>query len=208
MLRFGRGQAGDTLIEVLLAFAIFGAAAVVVTRTMNDGFTRLFVSTQQSQINAIMQGQQALLQAAHDEKAEHSGATHWDAIIANVSDGPVNADGCTYSANKKRLYFPMSGSDWLTVSTKDTGLQAVGVVPANSETPTNADGDSIWIEAQYTAPDPATKRRGYYDFYIKACWQDASVSVPRQLKTVLRLYDLVPVETGFVQPVLRRQWLS
>jgi hypothetical protein len=160
---------------------------------------------QQSQINAIMQSQQALLQAAHDEKAEHSDATHWDAIIAAASTDPVNADGCTYSANKKRLYFPMSGSDWLTVATKDTGINPVAVTPNSSETPTDADGDAVWIEAQYTAPDLTAKRRGYYDFYVKACWQDGSGSVPRQLKTVLRLYDLQPVETGSIPSATQRR---
>lgn len=207
MLKRRTKQTGDTLIEVLLAFSIFAMAVTTITRAMNDGYARMFSSGQQSQVQSLMRGQLALIQAAHDTEVKTPNAPAWDNIIKAIAlDGPtkaantqkvVNPDGCTYTLDKNRLFFNTAEDGvW-------TDVQKVDAVPASTDqsaipdgvTP-SPDGTSLWIEAKYTPPttDPVTLKqsRGFYDFYAKACWTD---KVQRQLKTVARLYDLV-IPTG------------
>lgn len=193
-------QRGDTLVEVILAFAIFGVAVVTVTRTMNTGLSRVFVSTQESQVNSIVEAQRTLLQRARDEAVrdpQQVTTGHWATLVAALASNPssntklekaVNADGCTYTGDKNRVFFPMTGSDWLVVNQVASTGNTDTAATASDVTPSGADGNSVWIEGQYTT-EPGG--RGYYDLYIKACWQNTggSVDVPRQLKTVIRLYD-------------------
>ncbi len=216
-----RKQAGDTLVEVLLAFSIFGLAATTIIRTMNDGFTRMFSSGQQSQIQSVMRGQIAIIQKAHADEVQDPASDTWDTVVSAISpandttspalaadqrDDVVNADGCTYSKNKNRIYFTTdSGATWTTPSLK-TGSTAGDVAVAPSgETPV-PDGVSIWVEAKQTkhgdvgSNGKPNNGRGYYDFYAKACWSDGRVN--RQIKTVTRLYELVaaPGEGSPVTP--------
>lgn len=196
-LKRKKRQAGDTLVEVLLAFSIFGAAATTITRTMNQGYSQMFVSGQQSQVQAQMRGQMAIIQAAHDAEIKDPNSTVWDdGIVRMIADtdadrqAGVSADGCTYSLNKNRLYFTTPASSAWTQAqfvpkVTDTAHQAV---TSSTVTP-KPDGVSIWTEAKYTPPNLVTHSRGYYDFYEKGCWSDGGIN--RQLKTVLRLYDTV-----------------
>jgi type II secretory pathway pseudopilin PulG len=212
--RSGRRQAGDTLIEVLLAFAIFGAAAATLTRAMNGGLLEMFSHGQESQVQAQMRGQLAIIQKAHEEEIKTPTSDIWEGItnaitpaddstapvLANTQRiAPVNADGCTYSADKNRIYFVTdSGNAWTQPSiggtaATDTAVRPIGTTP-------QPNGTSLWIEAEYEPPrtTPQGVSRGYYDFYVKACWSD---DISRQLKTVLRLYDPVaPTGEGTSMP--------
>lgn len=195
-----RSQAGDTLVEVLLAFTIFGMAATTIIRTMNDGFTRMSSSGQQSQIQSLMRGQAAIIQAAHNAEVKDPGSTTWDTLIEAIAatpadrQTPVNGDGCTYTANKTRLYFdtdtnvPWTGPESRPALAVDTKVAADTVTP-------EPNGIAMWVEAKYTrhgalVNGKTNNGRGYYDFYTKACWSDGRVD--RQLKTVTRLYELLP----------------
>lgn len=184
-----RLQRGETLIELLLAFAILSLALVTVMRTMNGGFGSLFVSGQRSQVESQMRGQLAILQSAHQQAvANPSGteAANWNAIVASIGADPlkaVDADGCAYTSQKNRLYFAAgSGTSW----TGTVGVRSTGALTTSTETPT-PNGNTLWIEARHTPKKDFA--RGYYDFYIKSCW-DGDGSVRQQAKMVTRFYDL------------------
>lgn len=201
-----RKQAGDTLVEVLLAFAIFGMAATTIIRTMNDGFSRMFSSGQQSQVQALMRGQISIVQAAHNAEVKDPSSTAWDTLIDEISNDPsgssvyaqaaVNGDGCTYTLNKNRLYFATEPGDTWTEPQKEDAITAPAGQAVTVETVApSPDGISMWIEAKHTphgsmVNGTANQGRGYYDFYVKACWSDGRIN--KQLKTVTRLYELIP----------------
>lgn len=205
MLKRRTKQTGDTLIEVLLAFSIFAMAVTTITRAMNDGYARMFSSGQQSQVQSLMRGQLALVQAAHDSEVKNPNSPAWDAIVASIApNGPskdantrkqVNSDGCTYTLDKNRFFFNTAQNGVWTQPQMVAAAAAPGDQPARPDGVTpSPDGTSLWIEAKYTPPTthPVTGKqsRGFYDFYVKACWTD---KVQRQLKTLLRLYDLTTV---------------
>lgn len=195
-----RRQAGDTLVEVLLAFTIFGMAATTIIRTMNDGFARMFSSGQQSQIQSLMRGQAAIIQAAHNAEVKDPSSSTWDDLInAIASDAAkrqaaVNGDGCTYTVNKNRLYFITNTGEGWTGAESQPAVTSATKVSTDTVAPV-PDGASMWIEAKHTPHGAVVNGRtnngrGYYDFYVKACWSDGRVD--RQLKTITRLYELVP----------------
>ena len=201
-----RKQAGDTLVEVLLAFAIFGMAATTIIRTMNDGFSRMFSSGQQSQVQALMRGQISIVQAAHSAEVKDPSYTVWDTLIDEIANDPagssiytqaaVNGDGCTYTLNKNRLYFATEPNGTWTVPQKKAAITSAAgqAVMAQTEAP-SPDGISMWIEVKHTphgsmVNGTTNQGRGYYDFYVKACWSDGRIN--KQLKTVTRLYELIP----------------
>lgn len=183
-----RSQAGDTLIEVLLAFAILGLATIVAIRTMSEGYNRLYSSGQRSQVQAIMNGQLSILQAAHDnEVTAPASSAVWDNIITAIGtsaaiDDPVNPDGCTFSSGKNRMYFNTGlNNDWTSV----WHVAAGSTSPAPQDGIPLPDGNRMWIEGQRVQ---ASSGKSYYDFYIKACWYDGGAR--HQLKTVTRLYEV------------------
>lgn len=185
--RSRRRQAGETLIEALLALSIFGAAALTVTRAMNEGYARIFASTQQSQVQSIMQGQLTIIRAAHNREVLDPGSTAWDTIVTAIGSGTsataaVNPDGCTYSANKSRLYFDTTTEGAWSAGVRGVSARDIPVSPS-SETP-GPNGNNLWVEAQRGGGGSA---RGYYDFYVKACWDAGG---ERQQKSVMRLYDV------------------
>lgn len=204
--KLARAQAGDTLIEVLLAFAIFGAAAITITRAMNESLNQMFVHGQQSQVQAQMRGQLAIIQAAHDAEVRDPNSRIWDDIVIRIANDvsgstinrekAVDADGCTYSESKNRLFFLTGdGGTWTAPSFVTTPTP--GPAPAETITP-RPNGNSMWIEGRYVrhgaVVDGRTNTgRGYYDFYAKACWSDGRLE--RQQKTVMRLYDFVKTPT-------------
>jgi type II secretory pathway pseudopilin PulG len=189
-------QRGETLIEVLLAFAILGIALVTVMRTMDGGLSSMFVSGQRSQVEAQMRGQLAVLQAAHQKAVTSTdqSTADWTEIINAVAtsaadrEEDVTADGCTYSPNKNRLYFT---TDTTGTWTGDVATKTGGTMVPNSVTP-GPDGSTLWIEAQHVPQGTSDEfARGYYDFYIKSCWMGAN-STPQQAKMITRFYDLAP----------------
>jgi type II secretory pathway pseudopilin PulG len=189
-------QRGETLIEVLLAFAILGIALVTVMRTMDGGLSSMFVSGQRSQVEAQMRGQLAVLQAAHQKAVTSTdqSTADWTEIINAVAsttsdrEADVNADGCTYTSNKNRLYFT---TDTTGTWTGDVATKTGGTMVPDSVTP-GPDGSTLWIEAQHVPQGTSDEfARGYYDFYIKSCWMGAN-NTPQQAKMITRFYDLAP----------------
>lgn len=184
-------ERGETLIELLLAFAILSMALVTVMRTMNGGLDSLFVNGQRSQVEAQMRGQLAVLQAAHQQAIKDPSAADWAEITSKIADTvtsqeqSVDANGCSYTANKNRLFFPTNDA---TSWTSEVDTKSGGAVAPIGETPV-PDGTSMWIEAKHTPKDETTFTRGFYDFYIKSCWQGGG-DVEQEAKMVTRLYDI------------------
>lgn len=180
-----RGQRGDTLVEVLLAFTVFGLVATLALRTMNSGFTQLLVSTQRSETQALINGQVALLRAAHD-KAIAGDVGHWNniKIIAGANSTMPNASGCATTNSFGKFYFDTtdgSAQDWMAPQSLTTGY-----TPSRPSESHPVPGNSMWIEATKVTPTTLNSKP-YYDFYVKACWSTGGV---QELKTVVRLYEI------------------
>ena len=192
MLSRTRAERGDTLIEVLLALAVMAMVITVSLRTMNDGFSKLMVSAQRSETQALIYGQMALIRAAHT-KAEESTSTagDWTKILTAVAPvGTVaNANGCTAIAGSKFWFTtPVgAGSNWTDATV------SINFTQTTSSLSYPVPGNGLWVEfiKKDTDNNAGTKNDNYYEFYVKACWNGpGSSTTKQQIKSVMRLYEI------------------
>ena len=91
-------QRGDTLVEVLIAVAVFSAIAVGAVNIMSQGIAAAQSSLEMSLVRNQIDNQAELLRHYHAEAmsaAEGSGsegAQEWDQIIADSSTSASNYD--------------------------------------------------------------------------------------------------------------------
>lgn len=188
-----RRQAGDTLIEVLLATAILAFIIAGTSLIMNTGLSKAQLSLERTQVQASIEGQASILRALREAaiKGKSNEARDlWQRVgsfAANSNNSTAQRAVCAPGGfNGTRFVFDNSSdsvSAWLNPS------ELPPITTPQDTLPTNASflpqpGDGLWIEAYKPSGGPLP----YYDFYIKACW-DAAGSHPKQeLKTVVRLY--------------------
>ncbi len=174
-----RTQGGETLVEVLLAFAVFSLAFIVIMRTMDLGTAKILVSNERSQTQAIVNGQIALLRAAHD-KAARGTMADWTAITSYANTSAATTDGCTPSTGYSRFGFTANDAAAQAWTQPQT---LTGSINAPTEGAPSV-GSGVWIEAKKVVPAGS---KTYYDFFVKACWYNKN---QQQLKTVVRLYEI------------------
>lgn len=180
----GERQAGDSLVEVMLAFAVMGLVVASVTRIMNDTYSNIFASGQRSQVESLAKGQLAILRAAHDREVASPESTEWDQILTELTptNAAVSTDGCVRTKRGIGFNTETTGN-WMT----PTAAILPSAAPGNRVTPTEGlpvPGVSMWIEVQF---GEGGSSRDFYDFYVKSCYGGVG-GVPQQSKSVLRLY--------------------
>jgi len=180
-------ERGDTLVEVLIATAILGAAVVAGLGAMNYGFGLILNAIERTQVQASVNSQLALVQYARDEylraqrdPAGSLGAGIWQQIVDRTATGynqgvcTANAAPATDDAANKPFYI------------NDQGTALVPAPPA-AATATPFAGQGLWVEAVKSA-DPAVARSNYIDIYVKACWKPIVGNTNQEARTVMRLY--------------------
>lgn len=201
---------GDTIIEVLFAFAVFALVAVGAFSIMNRGTATTQRSLEITQVRQEMDAQAATLRFLHDayitayqpgetyqadtpagQWQRMSTAVHAAGLTAAQTFGNVNtcsssAPGGAFILNTKTATY-VSGS-----SMSYRHAPAVSGVQYQSDTSdvlTSTDG--IWIEAIPSAASADINQAdvGFIDFHIRACWDSVGQTVPVTLGTIVRLYE-------------------
>jgi type II secretory pathway pseudopilin PulG len=202
-------EKGDTLIEVMIAFALFAAIAVTTLAVMNQGTGTVQRALEITLVRAQMDSQIEALQYVHE------------AYVAGFQRGTSPSPGTTaaqWTTLKSAGYSKSAASPYgqLTAGQCPSPLPANAFImnaqkataqKANLTTQPPADGSSppfsqvlydpatgliskaygIWIEA-VKSPVGAIGTP-YIDFNIRACWNGSGSSVPATLGTIVRLYD-------------------
>lgn len=182
-----RNQRGDTIIEVILAVAIFSLVAVGAMSLMNSGISMAQRSLEITQVRHQVDGQAELLRYVSSNGVPGGeGGSLWDEIkdryVADEATSILNETSC-----------PARDSQWFSLLANGTNIVAsegylvapatyarvnhleLGGVTAGSE------GISIQlVEAQ---------GGGAYDAHIQACWYTPGSPRPATIGTIVRLYD-------------------
>lgn len=185
-------QRGDTIIEVLLAFAIFSMVSVGCMVVMGQGTNAsqraLEITLVREQIDAQAEALRAAQQAF--TLAPAGVETEWEKIAlsgsANDSQHFASTTACPKDVNEVPDSFIMdprtaslvTDSDWLE---DINGANAPPYAQMKLNASPRAYG--MWIERSYKAGTI-----GSYDFNVRACWYAAGLDVPMQLETTVRLY--------------------
>ena len=183
---------GDTIIEVMLAFAIFAAAAVGTIAVLNNG-----VATTQRNLETTLVRQQIDSQAEMLRYIHNTKNPLWQSLKATtalVTSPQPLANSCTTIANMSKAFYIQpainTANPTATTFVRKAISSATYVAPSvyavidYSEATPQTQG--IWIQAtkaQQNGPIAA------YDFYIHACWDGVGTNQKMTLGTIVRIYD-------------------
>ncbi|HEU5187666.1 MAG TPA: hypothetical protein VFT87_04125 [Candidatus Saccharimonadales bacterium] len=171
-------QAGDTLIEVLLAVVILGAVIVASIAIMNRGLTAAQTSVEHSQVRLEINSQFEMLRQARDAYIKDSASANGQTWAALVTAIPPTATlaygaGCTTNQPGEDFYLMQTATQIERRTYNDTPA-ALAATP----------GQGLWIEAKKS--DTAVKP--FVDFVVRACWVGPGSGDQRTV-TAMRLYD-------------------
>lgn len=183
-------QKGDTIIEVVLAFAIFSLAAMGTITLINSGLATTQRNLEITQVRQQIDSQAELLRYARD-----TGSAAWQSIISNTVTNPLPlSESCQpASGTSQRFYvwLDRGATPEAATVTRSTITSANYREPATyakiDYTAAAAQSEGIWVEATAAATQPGAPRA--YDLYIHACWDSVGVDTPMTLGTIVRIYE-------------------
>lgn len=177
---------GDTLVEVIVAFAVFAVVVVGASTIMNKGIAIAEQSLEITQVREQIDSQADLLRYARDEDRD---------LWSNIKDkatGGAPADTVPTSC-------PVAASSQIQrsfVLSKTSATGPLAVVSLSDPSKYN-DAPSSIAQVDYTTGQSSglwveTYRidSNAYDMYIRACWSKfGGADAPATMATVVRLYD-------------------
>lgn len=201
-----KGQRGDTLIEVMLAFVVFSLAVVGSIMIMNKG-----LATAQRSLEITLVRQQIDAQLTMLDNFKQNDKAGWKALIATAGAGaalPPALSTITTCPGATDLTAPniffMAGNNAVPV----TKVQPYAILPTNykpAQTFASVDAFATKVPAStqpvsYGIWATIVKSEGFidvnsythaYDIDIRACWYGVgdSANRPTIIATVVRVYD-------------------
>jgi type II secretory pathway pseudopilin PulG len=196
---------GDTIIEVVVSFAIFSSVAVVALALMNQGLVSAQKALEITQVRQQIDAQAETLRFMHhnyvlNQNADGEAATKWKAITAKKQ-----TEATKFSETSGEQKCPEVPETAFILNSKNVSLHS-GDRPksmTNLESPppysriayaendtTLISADGIWIEAVEDGLSSATPGQVHFtDFHIRACWYSPGSSPVVTIGTIVRLYE-------------------
>ena len=201
---YRRAEVGDTIVEMVMAFAIFSFAVIVTMSLMNKGIALSQQSLEVSQVRQQMDSQAELVRYIHDTRnAAWTALVGTDATPGNGDDRittnimPLTGATCpTLATFVSAAYRPF----FITPNPSAPGTFTISSLNATSYTPASTYAKVVYPTT--TAPTPASQgvwlqialaedQNGTlpaYDVYVHGCWATAGQTLPMTLGTIVRLY--------------------
>lgn len=182
---------GDTIVEVIVAFAVFSLVAVGTVTVMNRG-----VAAAERSLEVTLVRQQIDAQAELLRYARNIESPAWDSVKANwVANAPaINTTACPASPPNKS--FIVSADTLVSPATlnyydMDAAPTTYKEASVHSQftlgtSPVVASG--FWVNAVRANTGSASATTAY-DMYITACWYPPGSDDPEYLRTIVRIYD-------------------
>jgi type II secretory pathway pseudopilin PulG len=184
-------QKGDTIIELVLAFAIFSLCAVTTVMILNKGVAVSQRSLEKSLVRQQVDSQSELIRYIHD--------THnpkWTTLKSKVTTSPLPLTGACPTVTQ----LGTSGANGFYVVPDTANPDGFAVMPAvspnYSEPATYARVDyttkraaGVWVQVALAENKSGNATINAYDFYVHGCWDSVGQTVPMTVGTIVRLYD-------------------
>lgn len=207
---------GDTMIEVLLASAIFGFIALLTVTLMNSGMrisqSNLQLTMARNEVNAQAEALRYIHNAYVSSPGSGSGEGAetpwnqykelWDNIASHAVDEYTKApDGVScqevYDQEIDAGHTFVLNTVALQLGNTNTLLDnAEFLLPTDSFPFLAFSADNtleaaygIWVNAVGSSTTNAHGDPQYYEFFINTCWDSVGTGAPTRLDTVLRLYN-------------------
>lgn len=187
-------QEGDTIIEVIMAFAVFSMLAIGSIMLMNQGTQAAQLALEITQTQKTIASQEESLKflrdsyAADPDNEEGAAATLRDIVQNRLVSTPstFGDEACLQNIPASGRSFAVNPSDamgGLVSPTAMTDATAPSFPKIDEDT---GQAYGIWVEA-VQGNTPATQP-GYIDFHIRACWLRPNGAGAATTGTIVRLY--------------------
>lgn len=193
---------GDTIIEVILAVAIFSMVAVGAISIMNSGVSIAQQSLEITLVRSEMKVQAESVRYIHQQyiDGDTTATAEWEKMVDDQAQTAPTAYGALTSNGRclpgSSLDQPYAldvnqvddSSRFMTTRIRTTGSAGSSLPYAHFD----SDGASptsygLWIETVRKDVN-----QNFVDFHIRACWDSVGKAIPTTLGTIVRLY--VPEE--------------
>lgn len=202
---------GDTIVEVIFGFAIFGFVAISVITLMNNGLARGQLALETTLVRNQMDSQAEALRLIHQSAllAKSTKSTQGNVMYNNwqlikSKNNPnlkplslvIDKNSCMDITKFNQNAFAIDvRSNFLNVLTNLTNAKTYSRLIYGDLNDNNVISKSknllsvqgVWIDVKKI--NPGSGEKAYYDFYIRSCWSGPSSKVPTTLETIVRLYD-------------------
>ena len=212
MLIKSLSKTGDTIVEVMFSFAVFGLIAIMGLHVMQKGIaltqTALEINLARNQMNSQAEALRFLnasylYDLANNETSANSDL--WNDVV-KLSVTPVadytkltDENGCVLVSKLNSNAFALNPRGGYSI-VPSSNIKIAAVYPRlifgdslidNNQIVKSANlkaVEGIWVEVAKNNSVIPTPTNTFYDFHIRACWQAASSNVPITLDTIVRLY--------------------
>lgn len=187
-----RYERGDTIIEMVMAFAIFAFAAIGTMVVLNKG-----TSTTQRNLEITLVREQIDTQAEMIRYAHTTRDASWSAMVnaGNLVGTPLSLDrSCTARTGISNGFYLVPNVD--LSDPEATTFSRIGLTSLTYVTPETyakvaydtvlKQSQGIWVQATRAQQNGAVRA---YDFYIHACWDATGLNTPMTLGTIVRIYE-------------------
>lgn len=208
-----KSQRGDTIIEVMVSFAVFAMVAAGTLAVMNRGTATISHSLEETLVRAQIDAQVQALDYIHEayvatyqkgvQPPGDTAAHQWWDIITNRNVAPaavpkfgqLSAGRCPTTLPSRAFIINAQTGTVETNAAKLTATAPTGgslppyaqVIYDNNAPANIIQAYGITIQAVPSAASP--NGTGFVDFHIRACWDAPGSQVPATLGTIVRLYD-------------------
>lgn len=186
---------GDTLVEVIIAFAIFTLSAVITMTVLNQGVAIARRSLEKSLVRQQIDSQAEILRYI-----KTSDQNLWQKIVAEsnlaVTPMALSQDRCPTSQtlDSTKSFFVATNHSSGRLELAQISSSSLNYNEAltharidYSDSPAKAYG--VWTQVVKAENRGGAGSPDAYDFYIHACWSGVGSNVPMTNGTIVRLYD-------------------
>ncbi|MBM3210093.1 hypothetical protein FJZ39_02030 [Candidatus Saccharibacteria bacterium] len=194
---------GDTIIEVMFAFATFSMVAVGAITIMNTGTALSQRSLEVTLVRQQIDAQADMVRFVHDSYLQEPASTYgqlWQQMRSRAVTTPVQTSWgtCPVAFTNKFLLAPGSStaadqSNNIALL-NESALSSAATYSQLQVAPSaeNSRAEGLWMDirrAESVAGGGSAAQA--YDVYIQSCWNSPGSSVPVTLNTLVRVYEPV-----------------
>ncbi len=189
-----RASRGDTLVEMIFAFAILSLVVVGVMMIMNRGIRMSQESIEHTLVRQQMDGQAEMVRFIHDTDNPAWGVikSKLSTDIMSLSTVPCPALGTISTSSKNAFFLTQSAPGTFAVKPIGGATYADPMSYAKIDY-TAGKAYGLWLQIakaeNKASPTSPASALDAYDVYVHACWYGAGSGIPTTLGTIVRLYD-------------------